>query len=97
MKAVFITFNQASYEIIVQIMNRENIRGYTFWENVAGRGSNTGEPHLGTHAWPTMNSAIIAMMDDNKVAPFLNQLHELDMQAEAQGLRAFVLNVEQTI
>lgn len=97
MKAIFIAFNQASYEMIVSLMERNNIQGYTYWESVAGKGSRTGEPHLGTHAWPTMNSAILTMVEDEKVDRFLKLLHKLDTQSEEQGLRAFVLNVEQNI
>lgn len=97
MKAIFIAFNQASYEMIIQIMDREQIQGFTYWESVAGRGSHTGEPHYGSHAWPTMNGAILAIIEDKKVERFMKLLHKLDMQSESQGLRAFVLNVEQTI
>ena len=97
MKAIFISFNQAYYEMILSIMDRSNIRGFTFWETVQGRGSQKGEPHYGSHAWPTLNSAILAMLDDEKVDPFLDLLHKMDMQTEAQGLRAFVWNIEKSI
>ena len=97
MKAIFISFNQAYYEMILSIMDRSNIRGFTFWETVQGRSSQKGEPHYGSHAWPTLNSAILAMVDDEKVDPFLDLLHKMDMQTEAQGLRAFVWNIEKSI
>ena len=90
MKAIFISFNQAYYEMILSIMDRNNIRGFTYWEEVQGRGSKNGEPHYGSHAWPTLNSAILAMVPDEKVDPFLDLLHKMDLQTEAQGLRAFV-------
>ncbi|MDR2119089.1 MAG: hypothetical protein LBP25_06110 [Tannerellaceae bacterium] len=97
MKAIFISFNQAYYDAILTIMDRNGIRGYTYWEDVQGRGSKKGEPHYGTHAWPTKNSAIFAVVEDEKVAVFLDLLHKLDLRTEAQGLRAFVWNVEQLI
>ncbi|MDH6304794.1 nitrogen regulatory protein PII [Parabacteroides sp. PF5-5] len=97
MKAVFISFNQAYYEMIIAIMDRNNIRGFTYWDEVHGRGSKTGEPHYGSHAWPTLNSAILAIVEDRQVSNFLDLLNKLDKQTEAQGLRAFVWNVEQTI
>lgn len=97
MKAIFISFNQAYYEMILSIMDRNNIRGFTFWETVQGRGTNGGEPHFGSHAWPTLNSAILAMVDDDRVDNFLDLLHKMDKQTEAQGLRAFVWNIEKTI
>ena len=97
MKAIFISFNQAYYEMILSIMDRNNIRGFTYWEEVQGRGSKNGEPHYGSHAWPTLNSAILAMVPDEKVDPFLDLLHKMDLQTEAQGLRAFVRNIEKSI
>lgn len=97
MKAIFIAFNQAYYEDIISIMERNGINGFTYWDSVAGRGSHTGEPHLGSHAWPTMNGAFLTMVEDGQVERFLKLLHKLDTQSEGQGLRAFVLNVEQTI
>lgn len=41
MKAIFISFNQAYYEMILSVMDRNNIRGFTYWDEVQGRGSKT--------------------------------------------------------
>lgn len=97
MKSIFISFNQAHYEAILLVMDRNNIKGYTYWDLVQGRGSHTGEPHYGSHAWPTQNSAILAVVEDEKVDLFLNLLRTIDKETEALGLRAFVWNVEQMI
>lgn len=97
MKAVFITFDQAHFEAIMQILDRNSLRGFTYWENVQGRGSKTGEPHYGSHAWPSTNSSIMTMVEDSKVERLLEVLHNLDKTKEALGLRAFVMNVEQSI
>lgn len=77
------------------MLEKNEIRGFTFWNEVQGRGSVDGEPHYGSHAWPTLNSAILAFMDNAKVEPLLKDLHELDLTAEQQGLRAFVWNAEE--
>lgn len=97
MKAIFISFNQAYYDAIIAIMDRNGVKGYTYWEEVQGRGSRTGKPHFGSHAWPTKNSAILVVVEKEKVELFLDLLHKLDIQTEAQGLRAFVWNIEQSI
>ncbi len=97
MKSVIITFNQAYFEEILAIMDSLMIRGFTYMDQVKGRGSRTGEPRYGSHSWPEMNSAIMTVVEDEKVDPFLKELHALDMTREAMGLRAFVLNVEKTI
>ncbi len=97
MKSVFITFDQAYYEQIIGTLDRLNCRGFSYFEQVKGRGSKTGEPHFGSHAWPSMCSAIITMVDDNKVDPLLDALHKLDTRTEKLGRRAFVCNIEKTI
>jgi len=95
MKAVFISLYQAFYDEVLEILDKQEIRGFTYWNEVQGRGSDDGEPHYGTHAWPTLNAAILAFMPDEKVKPLLQAIHELDISAEQQGLRAFVLNAEE--
>ena len=97
MKAVFITFDQAHTEALKIILDRNSVRGYTFWENVQGRGTKTGEPHYGNHAWPGMNSSIMTVLEDNQVPRLLEALKALDKSKEALGLRAFVMNVEESI
>ena len=97
MKAIIITCNQAYYDDVLLIMDRCAIRGFTFWDEVKGRGTKKGDPHYGTHAWPTTNSAFMVVTDNDKAANFMKQLHELDMKTEKQGLRAFMWNIEQTI
>ena len=96
-KSVFITFDQAFFERIMALLDRHNCRGFSYWQQVQGRGSKTGEPHYGSHAWPSMCSAIITIIDEAKVAPLLEALHRMDKETEQLGLRAFVWNIEQTI
>lgn len=94
MKAVFIPFYKAFYAEVIEVLDKLEIRGFTFWEEVQGRGSETGEPHYGTHAWPTLNSAIMAIIPEEKVDALLDEMHRLDATAPQQGIRAFVLPVE---
>ena len=94
MKSVLITFDQAYYERIIATLDRLNCRGFTYWEQVRGRGSKTGDPHYGSHS---MCSAILTMVEDGKVDSLLEVLHNMDKQTEQLGLRAFVWNIEKTI
>ena len=81
------------YDSVMQLMDELAVRGFTGWEELIGRGSSTGDPHLGSHAWPAMNSALIAMVEDEKAAEFLARLRKLDEENPNQGLRAFAWNV----
>ena len=97
MKAVFIPYNQAYKDRLIEILDKMSIRGFTMWDQVQGRGTNTGDPHYGNHAWPTMNSAILTVIPNEKVEDLLKRIHALDMQTEKQGIHAFVWSVEQMV
>ena len=94
MKAVFIVYGQSLKEPIEQILNKLGIRGFTRWEEVQGRGDKNGEPHYGTHAWPTKNGAMLTIADEAKVNDLLEALRHINEQAEQQGLNAFVWSIE---
>ena len=97
MKAIFIAYDQAHHEAIVDLLTKSNCRGFTAFGTVQGRGSKTGEPDYGTHAWPSLASAIISIVEDNKVDRILSLLKALDEDRPLLGLRAFVWSVEQTL
>ncbi|MCQ2167138.1 MAG: hypothetical protein MJY69_00510 [Bacteroidales bacterium] len=94
MKAVFISYNQAYNEEIVDVLEANRQRGFTRWEEIQGRGGFNGKPHMGTHGWPEMNNAVLAMVKDDKVEKILADLKEKDENAPDLGLRAFVWNIE---
>lgn len=95
MKAVFISFYQAFYDEVIAILDQLEIRGFTYWPEVQGRGSYEGEPHYGTHTWPTLNAAVLTFIEDEKVEPLIEAIHQLDLTAPQQGIRAFVMTAEE--
>jgi len=66
MKAVFIVFNQSNTERVEYMLDKLGIKGFTFFEQVQGRGGVDGKPHRGTHTWPEMNSAVMTIVQDNR-------------------------------
>lgn len=97
MKAVFIIFNQANTERVEFMLERLGIRGFTWWENVMGAGSKGGEPRMGTHTWPEMNSAVLTIIPEEQVEELLDKVKRLDAINEEVGVRAFVWNIEASI
>ena len=97
MKAVMILLNQAHYNQIVKDLSKLNIRGFSSWKEVLGRGSETGEPHYGSHAWPTINNAILTMVEDDRVKLLMDYLRELDREYQNLGLKAYVWNIEEVL
>ncbi|MFI3332896.1 MAG: PG0541 family transporter-associated protein [Rikenellaceae bacterium] len=95
MKAVFISYNQALTERVHRILDDLSIRGFTKWALTEGRGTEDGEPHYGTHTWPSMNASIMTIIEDEKVEPLMAALQAMDEKTKMQGSRAFVWNIEQ--
>ncbi len=97
MKSVFIVFNQANTERVEYLLDELKISGFTFFEDVQGRGTNGGEPRRGTHTWPEMNSAIMTIVEDEQVPELLATVKKLDNRNKEVGVRAFVWNIEATV
>lgn len=97
MKAIFIAFDQAHNEAILDILEKNSCRGFTSFGETQGRGTKTGEPHFGSHAWPSLGSAILTIVEDSKVTDLLAKLKELDESKPRLGLRAFVWDILSSI
>ena len=97
MKAIFIAYNQAYNQEIVEMLESLGQRGYTVWTEVGGRGTVDGEPHLGSHAWPTQNHAVLSAVEDSLAPKIMHALREKDAANKALGLRAYLFPVEDAI
>jgi nitrogen regulatory protein PII len=93
MKAIMIIYNQAHTEKIEYLLDKLGIRGYSLWENVQGRGSTTGVPHLGTHTWPEINKSVLTIINDDQVDTLLDKIKKIDTINEDVGIRAFVWDI----
>ena len=97
MKAVMIVYNQAHTEKVEYVLERLGINGYSLWEKVQGKGSNTGVPHLGTHTWPEINKIMLTIIDDDLVEALLQKVKKIDTANEEVGIRAFVWDILKTV
>ncbi len=94
MKAIFVSGFQAFYDEIIAILDKLEIRGFTYWPETHGRGSHDGEPHLGTQAGPSLNCSFMIVVENETVQTLLDALKKLDESAPQQGLRAFTFDCE---
>src|SRR5512135_2259145 len=97
MKAVMILYNQAHTEKVEYVLDKLEVKGYSLWENVQGRGTSTGVPHLGTHAWPEINKSLLTIVDDEVVDRLLEKVQKIDSINKEVGIRAFVWDVVKTV
>jgi nitrogen regulatory protein PII len=92
MKAIMIIYNQAHTEKVEYLLDKLGIKGYSLWENVQGRGTSTGVPHLGTHAWPEINKSVLTIVDT-----VLDKIKKIDAINDEVGIRAFVWDILKTV
>jgi nitrogen regulatory protein PII len=97
MKAVMIIYNQAHTEKVEYMLDKLGIKGYSLWENVQGRGTRTGVPHLGTHTWPEINKSVLSIVEDTVVDTLLDKIKKIDAINEEVGIRAFVCDILKTV
>lgn len=97
MQAIFIAFDQAHYNAILDVLEKSSCRGFTSFGETQGKGSKTGDPHYGSHAWPSLGGAILTIVEDERVETVLQKLKKLDENKPLLGLRAFVWNITQSI
>ena len=95
MKAIFISFDQAHNDDVKRILDKYLIRGFTFWEGTQGRGTEQGEPHYGSQAWPSLADSRMTVVEDDRVNSVIKSLKMLDESSPMLGLRLFVWNVEE--
>ena len=97
MKAIFVVYNQAYNQEIAELLESLGQRGYTVWQEVGGRGSESGQPHLGNHAWPTQNHALLSVVEDALAGRIMESLREMDGANQDLGLRAWTLPVDEAL
>jgi nitrogen regulatory protein PII len=97
MKAIMIIYNQALTEKVEYMLEYLKIRGFTQWTQVMGAGTTNGEPRMGTHTWPEMNSATLSIDEDTMVDSVLEMVKKVDAINHDVGIRAFVWSIEKTV
>ena len=97
MQAIFIAYDQAHHEAIIDLLEKNSCKGLTYFGEKQRRGSVKGEPHYGSHAWPSLGGAILTIVEDNRLDSVLEKLKALDESKPLLGLRAFVWQITRTI
>ena len=93
---VMLIYNEAIDEEVLDSLQSCCIEHFTKWQRVLGKGQ-VSEPHLDTNVWPGANNVCIAVVDDKKVPPILSKIKELRQNLGKEGIKAFVLPVEEII
>lgn len=94
MKLVLIAYNVAIDDEVLEVLQHCGLQHYTKWQRVLGKGS-LSEPHLGTNVWPGENNVLAVVCEDDKTKQLLSCVKELRKKLAKEGIKAFVLPVEE--
>jgi nitrogen regulatory protein PII len=93
-KLILVSYSADIESSVNDLLSRRGIKNYTKWTNVQGRGVSSG-PHLGNDIWPALNNVLAVVVEDGGVEPVLSGIRKMRANLAAEGVKAFVLNVEQ--
>ena len=93
MKMVLAAYNEAVGDEMMKILDESGVESYTKWTKVLGRGESSG-PHLGTHVWPKHNNVLAICVDEEHADELMDRIRELRNEVRHEGVKAFVLPVE---
>jgi len=94
MKLVIICYNVAIGEEVLEVLKEIGISSYTRFKEVQGVGKLSG-PHLGNHIWPAVNSVLMVALEEDKKDKLIKRIKELRKKLGKEGVKAFVLPVEE--
>ena len=93
MKLVMICYNEAIDDEINELLQQANVKGYTKWTKVLGKGQNS-EPHLLSHIWPKANNVIAIAVEQQLAGMILEKIRDLKAKAGTVGLKAFMWELD---
>jgi nitrogen regulatory protein PII len=96
MKAVLIICVPALENMVMDLIKKNGADNYTKFPYLLGEGGHS-EPHLDTHVWPGSNVGIFVVVDDAKVKKIVAAVKELKKEYFKEGVKAFVLPIEEEI
>ncbi|NOY76337.1 MAG: hypothetical protein GXO76_00570 [Calditrichaeota bacterium] len=96
MKQVEIIYNEAIEIELLTCLKKKGITTFTKFQHVLGVGTHS-EPHMGTHVWPGENNALFIVSEDEKVPEILHCVRTLKKKKLKEGIKAFVLPVEESV
>ncbi|MFY9402581.1 MAG: PG0541 family transporter-associated protein [Candidatus Omnitrophota bacterium] len=91
---LMVVYNEVLDDEVMEILDEVRIKGYTKVPEVFGRGEASGT-HLGTDIWPGLNNILYIACQDNQLKELLIKIRQLRGKSGHEGIKAFVLPLEE--
>ena len=96
MKMVMVAYNEAIDEEVMEALEQSGVNSYSKVTATYGRGGSSGT-HLGTDIWPGRNNMVYVACGDDEARQILIRIGELRKKLKHEGVKAFVIPLEETI
>ncbi|MFZ5800748.1 MAG: PG0541 family transporter-associated protein [Candidatus Omnitrophota bacterium] len=93
-KLVIVVYNEALDDEVMDALKQCSVNSYTKINGVFGKGSHSGA-HLGNDIWPGRNHLLQIVCDDKPAKELLACVKELRKRLGLEGIKAFLLPVEE--
>jgi len=93
LKMVMIVYNEAIDAEVMEIMEGCALKNYTKVMGVYGSGERSGI-HLGNDIWPGRNNILYVCCESAQAQKILSGVKELRKKLGKEGIKAFVLSLE---
>lgn len=94
MKMIMITYNEAMDLEINELLEKCGVHGYSKMTNTFGKGKTSGT-HMGDDIWPGKNNVLFIACEDPSAASVLSGVRALRKTLSHEGVKAFVLPLEE--
>jgi len=93
-KMVMIVYNEAVDTEVMEVLENCALKNYTKVAGVYGRGVTSGT-HLGNDIWPGRNNILYVACEEKPSQQILSCVRELRKKLGHEGIKAFLLPVEE--
>jgi nitrogen regulatory protein PII len=94
MKMVMVVYNEAMDMEVMEVLENCAMKNYTKITGVFGRGSASGT-HLGNDVFPGRNNILYVACEEKQAQQLLSCVKELRKEFGHEGIKAFVLPLEE--
>ena len=93
-KMVMIVYNEAINMEVMEVLGNCGLKNYTKITGVFGKGTTSGT-HLGNDVWPGRNNILYVACEEKETKQLLFCIRELRKKLGYEGIKAFLLPVEE--
>jgi len=93
-KMIMISYNEALDIEVMEALEKCDLKNYTKLSASYGKGVSSGT-HMGDDIWPGRNNILYVACEDSKAKALLFAIKSLREQFKSEGVKAFVLPLEE--